>query len=267
VSLSSSSTLTDDGLRDGDVIRSINGTTVNSIESVRKLLLSPAIADTGAFEATVVHEGESATDQVSIDLGTTLNAEAPKGFFGVGQDLVPNKLNVIEAVPESFRWFGDTAKQTVSGMVSFFSLSSLSNFAQRTFSTTPGETRVSDTAQTAQAGAEASQERDGKRIVSIVGVVLLGGDLTASGWGNLLMFLAFLNMALGIFNLAPLPPFDGGHVVIGTYEKIRELLRRDGKRYFADANKLMPVALAVISFTLIIGLMAIYLDLADPIRV
>ena len=102
--------------------------------------------------------------------------------------------------------------------------------------------------------------------MSIVGAVVLGEELTDGGWANLLAFFAFLNMAIGLLNLIPLPPFDGGHVAVGTYEKIRELLRRDGRRYFADYNKVMPVAMAVVSFMVIVGLMAMYLDLADPIR-
>ena len=47
-------------------------------------------------------------------------------------------------------------------------------------------------------------------------------------------------LVIGLINLIPLPPFDGGHVMIATYEKIRELFRRDGRRYLADTNKILP---------------------------
>lgn len=64
-------------------------------------------------------------------------------------------------------------------------------------------------------------------------------------------------MSVGVFNMFPLLPLDGGHAAIATYERIRS---RKGKRYFADVNKLMPVAalcLALIAFMFLTGL---YLD-------
>ena len=38
-----------------------------------------------------------------------------------------------------------------------------------------------------------------------------------------------LNVFIGIFNLVPLLPLDGGHVAIATYEKIRSMLRGGGR--------------------------------------
>ena len=57
------------------------------------------------------------------------------------------------------------------------------------------------------------------RIVSIVGAVKLGADLTADGWGQLLMFLALLTA--GDRHPQPIPdePFDGGHV---AHRHVRE---------------------------------------------
>ncbi|MFN8052908.1 MAG: site-2 protease family protein [Acidimicrobiales bacterium] len=266
VSVPTKSKLVAQGLRDGDVVTAVDGTGFTSLAELRKLLGADRIAKSGEMDLTVRHDGDSTTTTAHVDLGTGVGLGTTQGFFGVGQELVPEKLGVIEAVPEAFGWFGTLTKQTVLGIGHFFSPSSLGDFAKRTFSTTPGEAHESSTPQSNATTATQNVEKNSNRIVSIVGAVVLGDELTASGWGRLLAFFAALNVAIGLFNLIPLPPFDGGHVAIGTYEKIRELLRRDGKRYFADYNKVMPVAMAVVSFMLIVGLMAIYLDLADPIR-
>ena len=79
----------------------------------------------------------------------------------------------------------------------------------------------------------------------------LGGDDPA------VLLIASVNVSVGVFNMFPLLPLDGGHAAIATYERIRS---RKGKRYFADVNKLMPVAalcLALIAFMFLTGL---YLD-------
>ena len=55
-----------------------------------------------------------------------------------------------------------------------------------------------------------------------------------------------LNIFLGVFNLIPLLPFDGGHVAIAVYEKPQERRKRQ-RRYVADISRMLPVAYAVSS--------------------
>ena len=61
----------------------------------------------------------------------------------------------------------------------------------------------------------------------------------------------------------PLLPFDGGHVAIATYEKIRSL--RSGRRYRVDANNLVYVAYAVLLLFLVVTVVALFRDIVDPI--
>mgnify|MGYP001240504806 CR=1 FL=1 len=37
-----------------------------------------------------------------------------------------------------------------------------------------------------------------------------------------------INLAIGVFNLIPMLPFDGGHIAIATYERIREVRKPKG---------------------------------------
>ena len=46
--------------------------------------------------------------------------------------------------------------------------------------------------------------------MSIVGIVLFGSEMTAESWSNLIGLLIGLNIMLGVLNLIPLLPFDGG---------------------------------------------------------
>jgi membrane-associated protease RseP (regulator of RpoE activity) len=78
---------------------------------------------------------------------------------------------------------------------------------------------------------------------------------------NLIGFLIGLNIFIGVFNLIPLLPFDGGHVAIAVYEKAQELRRRTKKRYIADVTRMLPVAYTVVMVLVVVGLMAMYLDL------
>ena len=75
-------------------------------------------------------------------------------------------------------------------------------------------------------------------------------------------FFATINLFIGIVNLAPLLPLDGGHVVIATYERIRS---RRGRRYQVDVMKLLPLTYFVILLLGVLFVSTVFLDLVDPI--
>jgi len=59
-------------------------------------------------------------------------------------------------------------------------------------------------------------------------IAQMAGDVANWGFDYLLLFLAFFNINLCIFNLLPLLPFDGGHLAIIAVEGVarRPLNRR-----------------------------------------
>jgi membrane-associated protease RseP (regulator of RpoE activity) len=69
---------------------------------------------------------------------------------------------------------------------------------------------------------------------------------------------------VGIFNLVPLLPFDGGHIAIATYERIMSSIRR--RRVQVDVAKLMPFTAAVIAVLGFIFLSSLFLDLSRPVQ-
>ena len=113
-------------------------------------------------------------------------------------------------------------------------------------------------------------ERDVNGPMSVVGASRVGGELVErSLWASFFMMLATLNFFLALFNLIPLPPFDGGHIAVIIYEKIRDAIRRLlGKepKGPADYTALMPITYAIAAVLMVVGALIIVADVVNPIR-
>lgn len=104
------------------------------------------------------------------------------------------------------------------------------------------------------------------RPTTVVGITQVSGSVGESeGFLGVLYILAGLNVFVGVFNMFPLLPLDGGHAAIAIYERFRE---RGGRyrRYFTDVSKLMPFAMGVIVVLLFLFMSGLYLDIARPLR-
>lgn len=93
---------------------------------------------------------------------------------------------------------------------------------------------------------------------SLVGIGQAAGQ-TASGGnaGDLLFLIGFLNVLIGFLNLLPLPPFDGGHLAVLAIERVR------GRA--VDMRKVIPVAVTVAAFFIVLTVSFIYLDIVKPL--
>lgn len=100
--------------------------------------------------------------------------------------------------------------------------------------------------------------------VTVVGISRLSDDIGRdTGLAGILLTLAGINVFVGLLNMFPLLPFDGGHAAVATYERIRS---RPGRRYQADVGKMVPVAMAVMTFLVFVLFTGLYLDFAKPIK-
>jgi membrane-associated protease RseP (regulator of RpoE activity) len=115
------------------------------------------------------------------------------------------------------------------------------------------------------------QQRDPDTPISVVGASRLGGEAIAAGVPQvfLLIFIS-LNWFIGIFNLLPLLPVDGGHIAIAWYERARSwiyarLRKPDPGR--VDYYKLMPLTYAVILIGGAFTLLTITADVVNPITI
>lgn len=56
---------------------------------------------------------------------------------------------------------------------------------------------------------------------SIVGIAVLSKSAADQGLVSFIMFIAMLSVSLGLMNLLPIPPLDGGRFVVEIYQRIR----------------------------------------------
>jgi membrane-associated protease RseP (regulator of RpoE activity) len=99
--------------------------------------------------------------------------------------------------------------------------------------------------------------------VTVYGISRLSSDIgKETGLAGILLTLAGVNVFVGLLNMVPLLPFDGGHAAVATYERIRS---RKGRPYRADVGKMVPVAMAVMTFLVFVLFTGLYLDITNPI--
>jgi membrane-associated protease RseP (regulator of RpoE activity) len=115
----------------------------------------------------------------------------------------------------------------------------------------------------------------GGDVSSIVGAADTAGQVVQAGGGwqftvsALLLIVISLNIFVGLFNLLPLLPLDGGHLAIVFYERIRAWLARLRGRPdpgLVDLQKLIPVSVGVFAVLVGFGLVLIAADIFNPVH-
>jgi membrane-associated protease RseP (regulator of RpoE activity) len=242
--VSSPSPAEEAGLQAGDRIVSVDGRSFASFDEMAAYLREQPGED-----VSIVLQRDGAQQTVVAELADRNPAGDPVGFLGVGPEWATTRQGPISGAWEAVKTTGDTMVLSVQALGQFFSPAGLGGYVDTLTGSTPA----------AEPGAIEGENR----LLSPVGAVNVAGQAADAGIINLISFLFLINVFIGVFNLVPLLPFDGGHVVIATYERIRS---RNGQRYHADVSKLMPLTYAVVAVLIVIGLSALYLDIADPIN-
>jgi membrane-associated protease RseP (regulator of RpoE activity) len=243
------------GLHLGDTIVGVGGRSTDSWFTIRDYIRSHG-GQRATF--TVAREGEDL--DVVARLGTaifdssgkfveyappgeslraTKPGETVAGFLGVQPDSIYETEGPVGAVgaAASQTWLATT--ESVKGMGDMFGqifggeiVDALKGSGERNFD--EGPTGIIG------AGRIASKTLEANRPIDLVYLIV------------------YFTVFVGIMNLLPLPPLDGGHLAVIGYEGIT--------RKKVDVRKLIPIAAAVIAFFVVLFFAVIYLDLARPLR-
>jgi membrane-associated protease RseP (regulator of RpoE activity) len=102
-----------------------------------------------------------------------------------------------------------------------------------------------------------------RRVDDAASVVGIGQQVGAAGevgaWEYVILLFGYVTLFIGIINLIPLPPFDGGHLALLLIETVR------GRP--VDLKKVIPVSAAVLIFLLTFVLATVILDVTKPIPI
>jgi membrane-associated protease RseP (regulator of RpoE activity) len=119
-----------------------------------------------------------------------------------------------------------------------------------------------------------SPDRDPEGFIGVVGAGRISGEIAhaeskSAAVANWLLLIAGLNLFVGVFNLLPLLPLDGGHIAIVWFESARDRIRRmrgyTGELQRVDLNKLMPLTFAVAVLFAGFTLFLLGADIVNPI--
>jgi membrane-associated protease RseP (regulator of RpoE activity) len=119
-------------------------------------------------------------------------------------------------------------------------------------------------------------ERDPNGPISVVGVGRAAGEIASVEQVPidvktvyLLGLIGSLNVALGVINLVPLMPLDGGHIAGALWEGIRRGFAKLFKRRDpgpVDTARLMPLTFAVVIVLGGMSALLIYADIVKPVN-
>jgi regulator of sigma E protease len=118
------------------------------------------------------------------DFQVTLADKDGHGFLGVGPTAVPVRLTVLESLGESFRYIGLVFKTI------------LNIFNPERFQGTV------------------------KSFTGPVGISVMAEEAASAGALSYAGLIAMLSLSLGVMNILPMPPLDGGKIVIEIVERI-----------------------------------------------
>jgi membrane-associated protease RseP (regulator of RpoE activity) len=123
--------------------------------------------------------------------------------------------------------------------------------------------------------AFSDKKRDPNGPIGVVGAGRIGGEIAASDEPGLdklaffLMLLGTVNFAVGMFNLVPLLPLDGGHIAGALWEAVKRGVARLTRRPdpgHVDVAKALPLTYAMAAVIITMGALLIYADLVNPVR-
>ena len=233
------------GLRIGDQVTAFNGTPVSNWTQLGNAIRK---APAGSEAAITVKRGS----QTLTRHATLATVSGRSGaYLGIAPTIVFQTANPVRAVQYAGSAFGQVVAGSVKG------LGALPGAVTKLFSKDRGSTAAG-------------------QVSSVVGAAEATGAAVAAnvGWqykvSFVLLLIASLNIFVGVFNMLPLLPLDGGHVAAIIWERIRAWYARLRKRPdpgLVDMAKLLPVSFSIFVVLMFFGVALILADIVNPVNI
>ncbi len=213
------------GLEPGDTIVALNGMPVSDWNAISDFI------HTHADQQVTIEINRNEQD---LTLTATLIESDGQGYLGISPTPQIDRYNFVSSIGQTGKWLGQYSWGVVYSFYRVFNLSTLEQLV-------------------------GIKKPTNERPVSIIGISRLTGQVAHQGLRQLLLFIAFLLLFLGYVNLLPLPPLDGGHLLVLGVEAIshKEI----------DMRKLYPVAVVVIAIFGLLFILTLRLDITNPINI
>ena len=223
------------GLQDGDQILAINETEITSRSELIAAIVSYKPGD--VVDVKIQRDGLVFSRQAKL-ISNPANPQI--AFLGVSTDSYKYvQQNIFNAVGYGLADVVTTARASVAGV---FVVINPANIVSNVVADRPDPLT---------------------RPTTVVGASQVGGEIGRSeGLKGILILLASVNVFVGVFNMLPLLPFDGGHAAIAIYERFRS---RGGRVYRDDVGKMVPVATTVVALLVMLLFAGLYLDVTSPL--
>jgi membrane-associated protease RseP (regulator of RpoE activity) len=233
------------GLRVGDQVTAFNGTPVRNWTQLGSAIRHAPAGSPATI--TVRRDGQTLT------LHTTLATVPGRSgaYLGIAPTLVFQVANPVRAVQYAGSAFG----QVIVGSAK--AVAALPGALPKLFSKDRSSTAAG-------------------QVSSVVGAAEATGAAVAAnvGWqykvSFVLLLIASLNIFVGVFNMLPLLPLDGGHVAVVIWERIRAWFARLRGRPdpgLVDMAKLLPVSFSIFMVLMFFGVMLILADIVNPVTI
>ena len=236
------------GIMAGDKVTKVNGQTYEEWVDVIRIIRASAGKQ---IEITVERDGMPMNFSVT-PASRDLNGEKV-GVLGVINTVGTITYAPLTAATKATKYTGEILQNSLT---SLFTLpAKIPDLVRQTFG---------------------GEKRDEQGLVGVVGVARVSGETASTDVLTLrekvatfILIIASLNLFVGMFNLLPLLPLDGGHMAVAIADGVRNFLA--SRRGFSkpapfDVERLAPITMVVFIFMASLSLLLLKADIFNPIR-